>query len=96
MTSAQRATLRSLATKLNPIFSIGKGGISENLLSDLNDALEKYEMIKITVLKNADVNAKDMLPIVCDNLGAEPITAIGNKIVIYRKSSRNDIEHIKF
>lgn len=94
LTSKQRAKLRSMAQTINPIFQIGKNGITENLVNDVIDALEKHELIKLTVLKNAEVPAKVMLDEICKETGADPVTAIGNKIVIYRLSSRDDINHI--
>ncbi len=94
LTSAQRAKLRSMAQNINPIFQIGKNGVGENQINDICTALELHELIKISVLRNADASAKDMLEVVCEYTGAEPVTAIGNKIVIYKYSSRNDVEHI--
>ena len=85
-----------MANGLKPIFQIGKGGIGENLISDLSDALEKYELIKISVLQNSEKGAKDILSDLAEQLKAEPITAVGNKIVLYRRSKREDIKHIEF
>lgn len=85
-----------MANGLKPIFQIGKGGIGENLISDLSDALEKYELIKISVLQNSEKGAKDILSDLAEKLGAEPIAAVGNKIVLYRRSKREDIKHIEF
>ena len=96
MTSKQRAAIKSMANGLKPIFQIGKGGIGENLISDLSDALEKYELIKISVLQNSEKGAKDILSDLAEKLGAEPIAAVGNKIVLYRHSKREDIKHIEF
>lgn len=96
ITSSQRARLRSLAQNINPIFQIGKNGIGDNLVKDVCDALEIHELIKISVLRNADATAKDALNELCAKTGAEPITAIGNKIVVYKRSTRDDVEHIEF
>ena len=60
MTSKQRAYLRGLANKIDSIFQVGKGGITDNLLTQLSDALEARELIKITVLKNAPDYARDI------------------------------------
>lgn len=49
MTSKQRAYLRGLANTIEPIFQVGKGGLTENLINQLSDALEARELIKITV-----------------------------------------------
>lgn len=85
-----------MANGLKPIFQIGKGGIGENLISDLSDALEKYELIKISVLQNSEKSAKEILSDLAEKLKAEPIAAVGNKIVLYRRSKREDIKHIEF
>lgn len=94
LTSGQRAKLRSMAQTINPIFQIGKNGVGENQIKDICTALELHELIKISILRNAEANTKDMLGLVCELTGAEPITAIGNKIVIYKRSTRDDVEHI--
>ena len=58
MTSKQRAYLRGLANSIDPIFQIGKSGLSENLLKQLDDALEARELIKINVLENSGEDVK--------------------------------------
>ena len=58
-TSKQRSVLRSLAQTVEPIGQIGKGGISDNMIEGLSDALEKRELIKITVLNNSEEEAKE-------------------------------------
>ena len=85
-----------MANGLKPIFQIGKGGLNDNMISDLGDALEKYELIKISVLQNSGKSAKDILSDLAEKLKAEPIAAVGNKIVLYRRSKREDIKHIEF
>lgn len=95
ITSSQRAKLRSLAQKINPIFQIGKNGIGDNQVKDICLALELHELIKISVLRNAEADTKDMLDEICQKTGAEPVTVIGNKIVIYKRSTRDDVEHIE-
>ncbi|MCQ2399563.1 MAG: ribosome assembly RNA-binding protein YhbY [Clostridia bacterium] len=95
-TSKQRSNLRSIAQTIEPIGQIGKGGINDNMISGLSDALEKRELIKITVLRNSDEEAK----YVCDELAkllrAEVVCTIGHKVVLYRYSHRDGIVHIKF
>ena len=93
--SGQRAKLRSMAQTLNPIFHVGKNGINENFVKDIDTALELHELIKIAVLKNSDLNAKESMAILCEETGAEPVTAIGSKFVIYRRSTRDNVEHIE-
>ncbi|MCM1305987.1 MAG: YhbY family RNA-binding protein [Bacteroides sp.] len=95
ITSGQRAKLRSMAQTLNPIFHVGKNGINDNFIKDVDGALGLHELIKIAVLRNSDLDAKSSMSLLCDALDCEPVTAIGSKFVIYRRSSRADVEHIE-
>lgn len=95
ITSGQRAKLRSLAQTLNPIFHIGKNGVNENLINDVLTALDAHELIKIAVLRNSPLGAKECMAELCSATDAEPVTAIGNRFVIYRRSERDDVQHIE-
>lgn len=86
ITSKQRAYLRSLANNLEPIFQIGKGGINENLLQQLDDVLEKRELIKVHILETALLDTKEACNDIAEHLHAEPVQAIGSKFVLYRQS----------
>lgn len=88
MTGKERAVLRAKANSLQPIFQIGKGGVSDNLLRQLDEALEARELIKITILETAYENTRDLCNEIAKKLGAEPIQAIGSKFVLYRRSKR--------
>jgi RNA-binding protein len=65
---------------------IGKGGISENLIKTVSDALEARELVKLTVLENSGEDPRAMLDALCEALGAEGIACVGRKIVLYRES----------
>lgn len=95
LTSKQRSVLKSLAANLSPIGQVGKEGIGENMLASFSDCLEKRELIKINVLENADGAAQEIGRELAEKLNAECVIVIGRKAVLYRKSSRKDIEHIK-
>ena len=88
MTGKERAVLRAQANKLQPIFQIGKGGVSDNLLKQLDEALEARELIKITILESAYEDTRELCNEIAKELGAEPIQAIGSKFVLYRKSTK--------
>lgn len=88
ITTKQRAYLRSLAQKLTPLFQVGKNGLEENFLKQLDEALEVRELIKINVLNNSDLETRAASDIICGQLGCEGIQAIGNKVVIYRQSTK--------
>lgn len=64
-------------------------------MSDILNALELHELIKLSVLRNAELSAKDAMQNLCELTGAEPVTAIGNRFVMYKRSSRDDVEHIE-
>ena len=95
-TSKQRSHLRSLASTLKPIAQVGKEGISENLIAGLSDALESHELIKINLLPTAGEDCDNLALNIADLLGAEVVTVIGRKAVLYRRSKKKDIEHIVF
>ena len=96
MTSKERANLRSIASTIQPIFQIGKGGINDAMINSIGEALYKRELIKITVLKTCEDEPKEILQEIAERLEAEPVTAIGNKIVLYKRSDNDKIEHIEF
>ena len=95
-TSKQRSVLRSMASSLTPVAQIGKGGITDNMVESLSAALNKRELIKITVLNNADGTVSDYMQELCEKLAAEPVCAIGKKIVVYRRSNDPKADHIEF
>ena len=89
ITSKQRAYLRGLAHGMDALYQIGKDGITENMLMQFDNALEARELIKITVLKNAFLDPKETLGDLAEALNAEPVSAVGLKIVLYRESRKN-------
>ncbi len=95
LTSKQRAYLRGLANKENAIFQIGKGGINEEILKELDIVLEKRELIKLTVLETSFMSARGACEEVCEQIGAEPVQCIGNKFVIYRRARAKDNRKIE-
>ena len=96
MTSKQRSNLKSVAANLSPIAQLGKGGVSENMVKSLSDALEAHELIKINVLTNAEEDANALGAQLAESLKAECVAVIGRKIILYRRSSRKDFKHIEF
>ena len=94
ITSKQRAYLRGLANGIDALYQIGKDGITENMLSQLDDALEARELIKINILKTAFLEPRTALSSLADALGAEPVSAVGLKIVLYRESKKKQTNYI--
>ena len=96
LTSKERSNLKALASKETAIMQVGKGGIGDNLISSLSDALDKRELIKITVLENAEETSKEVGAILAANLKAEFVAAIGRKVILYRRSQKEGVKHIEF
>ena len=89
ITSKQRSHLRSLANGLEDIIQLGKSGIEENFIKQIDQVIEIRELIKIKVLNTSGLTAREASDIICEKLNCEGIQAIGSKMVIYRKSSKN-------
>ena len=87
LTSKQRAYLRSLAQDLEPIFQVGKGGISDNMCEQISNALEARELIKLRVLDNSDYTAREAAEEIAEAVGADSVQVIGTKFVLYREST---------
>jgi len=89
ITSKQRAYLRGLANTIDPIFQVGKNGITEALIQQLDNALEARELIKITVLETAPENVKDLGNEISEKTNSIFVQAIGNKITLFRQKKKN-------
>lgn len=92
MTSKERAALRAKANPLEPIFQIGKDGVSDNLVAQIDDALDARELLKVRVhLETAPENPREFANELAERLEAEIIQVIGGVIVIYRKADQEKI-----
>ena len=87
ITSKQRAYLRKTGHELEPIFQIGKDGVTDTLLKGIDEALEKREILKVHILESALLDTKVTCNEIASELRAEPVQAIGNKFILYRQSS---------
>ncbi len=88
LTSKQRAYLRSLANNLDTIFQIGKGGISEETCTQISNALEARELIKLRVLDNSGYTAKEAASEIAEAIDADVVSCVGTKFVLYRESEK--------
>ena len=89
ITSKQRAYLRSLAVNEPTIMQIGKGGITENLIKTVSDALEARELIKLSTLENCEYTAREVADALSEVVGAEVVAVLGRKLVLYRESVKH-------
>ncbi|MBQ7202608.1 MAG: ribosome assembly RNA-binding protein YhbY [Eubacterium sp.] len=87
MTSKERAAWRAKANSLEPIIQIGKEGISDNLIAQIDDTLDVRELLKIRVhLETSPKTPKELANELASALGAEVIQVIGGVIVLYREA----------
>lgn len=86
LNSKERAYLRGLANKIEPIFQIGKGGASPELIEAIDEALEAREIIKCNVLNNCMEDIKYVASAISERTKSDVVQVIGKKIVIYRPS----------
>lgn len=85
----QRAYLRSIANTLKPITQIGKEGVTESFLDQLDGMLKSREIVKVSILENAGLDTKETANAICEALRAEFVQAIGFKFTIYKKNLEN-------
>ena len=88
LNSKQRAYLRSLSQSYDTIFQIGKGGITEEICTQIGNALEARELIKARVLDNSGYTAKEAAEEISNAISCEVISCVGTKFVLYRESSK--------
>ncbi|WP_110111412.1 ribosome assembly RNA-binding protein YhbY [Bacillus sp. CGMCC 1.16541] len=89
LTGKQKRFLRSKAHHLNPIFQVGKGGVNENMVKQISDALEARELMKISVLQNCEEDRDTVAEQLSKGARAELVQVIGNTIVLYKESREN-------
>lgn len=89
MTSKERAYLRAQANTIDAIFQIGKSGISDALLKQLDDALEARELIKVSVLETAPGKAKELADKISKSFNCIVVQTVGNKITLFRQKKKN-------
>ena len=89
-----RIKLRSLAMTIKSTLWVGKDGFSENVLKQIEEELYNHELIKITVQDNLEMPTEFELTEIAVKLGADVVTVIGRKIVLYKHSEKKNIKHI--
>ena len=89
LTGKQKRYLRSLAHNIDPIFQIGKAGINDNMISQIDETLENRELIKIHILQNNFDDKNDLAQTLTQATNSEVVQVIGSMIIIYRESQEN-------
>lgn len=89
LTGKQKRFLRSKAHHLNPIFQVGKGGVNDNMVKQIGEALEARELIKVSVLQNCEFDRDEVAEELASGTKADIVQIIGNTIVLYKESIEN-------
>ena len=89
LNSRQRAQLRGMANDYETIFQIGKSGISENTLKQVNDALEARELIKLRVLETSPLSSREAADQLANETKSDVVQVIGSRFILYRESKDN-------
>lgn len=89
LTGKQKRHLRSLAHHVTPVTQVGKGGVSDNMITQINMALESKELIKISILQNCEEDKDVVAKELAERSGAELVQLIGKTVVLYKESQEN-------
>ena len=89
LTSKQRAQLRGIASTMDTIIIVGKGGITENVITQVTDALKARELIKGKVLESSLLSAKEAGEALAEACKAEQVQSIGSKFVLYKRNEKD-------
>ena len=95
LSSKQRASLRAIASTYDTIFQIGKGGISDTLISQVEDALRKRELIKLRVLDNSMYTSREAAEEIAEKTGADVVQVIGSSFVLFKRNPKEPVINIK-
>lgn len=90
----QKRFLRSKAHHLQPIFQIGKGGINSEMIVQIEEALEKRELIKVSLLQNTDEVAEEAAQVLEKEIDCEIVQIIGRVIVLYKPSTKEKYQKL--
>lgn len=90
LTSKQRAYLGGLATNMDAIFQVGKASLTPEMVAAIDDAIEKRELIKVSVLKNCADDPHELAGIIAERTYSTVVKVIGKKIILYRMPKKNE------
>jgi RNA-binding protein len=88
LTPKQRAELKSMANSLEPSFQIGKGGVNDAQAAQIDDYLRVHELIKIKILDNSLLTAREAAEDIAERIGADVVQCIGSKAVLFKRNPK--------
>lgn len=90
----QKSFLRSQAHHLQPIFQVGKGGVNDAMIIQIGEALEKRELIKVSLLQNTDEIAEEVATELENKLNCQVVQIVGRVLVVYKASSKEKYQKL--
>lgn len=94
LTSKQRSYLRSLGNEMEPILIVGKGGVTDNVVEQLDEALTARELVKARVLPHTEFDVKEIGEALSRETVSEIVQIIGRNILFYRNPPPNTVKKI--
>ena len=91
ITTKQRAALKSIAQKLQPAFQIGKGGVNDAQVSQIDDYLRVHEIVKINILDNSMLTAREAAEDIAERIDAIVVQTIGAKAVLFKRNEKGPV-----
>ena len=91
----QKRQLRVLAHHLTPIFQVGKSGVNSEMVQGIRDALEKRELLKVSILQNCEEDKDEVAKVLSERTSSELVQVIGHTIVLYKQSSKEKYRKIE-
>ena len=95
LTSKQRSVLRGIASTYETIFQVGKNGIQDTLITQVNDALRARELIKLRVLDNSPYTAREAADEIAEKIGADVVQVVGSRFVLFKRNPKDPVIDIK-
>lgn len=90
----QKRLLRAQANHLQPIFAVGKEGLTKQWLAQLDGALDRRELIKVNILQNADVTTAELKDFIEQNTDIQVVQSIGRVLVLFKVSANKDLRDL--
>ena len=91
----QKRQLRALAHHLTPIFQVGKSVVNSEMVQGIRDALEKRELLKVSILQNCEEDKGEVAKVLSERTSSELVQVIGHTIVLYKQSSKEKYRKIE-
>lgn len=91
LNSKQRAQLKGLATSMQPAFQVGKGGVNDAQVAQIDDYLRVHEIVKLKTLDNSMYTAREAAEEIAEKIGADVVQVIGSKAVLYKRNPKDPV-----